>query len=119
MQRLKGLKVLLPFILTGIIVLTGCAQEEASGGVTDVADAIGVGVRTLELIFRKTRRRTLHEEIIRTRLAEVRRLLQESDARIADIGYACGFGTSNNLKQLFKKRFGVTMREWRRQNRTM
>ena len=90
-----------------------------SFGVTDVADAIGVGVRTLELIFRKTRRRTLHEEIIRTRLAEVRRLLQESDARIADIGYACGFGTSNNLKQLFKKRFGVTMREWRRQNRTM
>lgn len=40
MQRLKGLKVLLPFILTGIIVLTGCAQEEASGGVTDVADAL-------------------------------------------------------------------------------
>lgn len=40
MQRHKGLRVLLPFILTGIIVLTGCAQEEASGGVTDVADAL-------------------------------------------------------------------------------
>ena len=86
-------------------------------GVADVADAIGVGVRTLELIFRKARRRTLHEEIIRMRLAEVRRMLQETDARITDIGFACGFGTSNNLKQLFRKRFGVSMREWRYQNR--
>ena len=40
MQRLKGLSVLIPFILSGIIVLTGCGQEEASGGVTDVTDAL-------------------------------------------------------------------------------
>lgn len=40
MQRLKGLKVLIPFILSGIMILTGCGQEEASGGVTDVTDAL-------------------------------------------------------------------------------
>ena len=40
MQRLKGLSVLIPFILSGIIILTGCGQEEASGGVTDVTDAL-------------------------------------------------------------------------------
>ncbi|MCR5810370.1 MAG: hypothetical protein K6G34_03035 [Lachnospiraceae bacterium] len=40
MQRLKGLGVLIPFILSGIMILTGCGQEEASGGVTDVTDAL-------------------------------------------------------------------------------
>ena len=40
MQRLKGLSVLIPFILSGIMILTGGGQEEASGGVTDVTDAL-------------------------------------------------------------------------------
>ena len=40
MQRLKGLSVLIPFIISGIMILTGCGQEEASGGVTDVTDAL-------------------------------------------------------------------------------
>ena len=40
MQRLKGPSVLIPFILSGIMILTGCGQEEASGGVTDVTDAL-------------------------------------------------------------------------------
>ena len=40
MQRSKGLSVLIPFILSGIMILTGCGQEEASGGVTDVTDAL-------------------------------------------------------------------------------
>ena len=40
MQRLKGPSVLIPFILSGIMILTGCGQEEAAGGVTDVTDAL-------------------------------------------------------------------------------
>ncbi len=40
MQRLRGLYVLIPFILSGIMILTGCSQEEASGGVTDVTGAL-------------------------------------------------------------------------------
>ena len=82
-------------------------------GVSDVADAVGTGVRTLELVFLKTRRRTVHEEIINMRLTEVRRLLLKTNERIIDITYGCGFGTPNKLKCLFKKRFGINMREYR------
>ncbi len=40
MQRFGGLRVLIPFIIAGSMILTGCAQEEASGGVTDVTEAL-------------------------------------------------------------------------------
>ena len=40
MRYSKGWKILVPFILSATIALAGCAQEEASGGVTDVADAL-------------------------------------------------------------------------------
>lgn len=40
MRYSKGHVILIPFILTIMIALAGCAQEEASGGVTDVADAL-------------------------------------------------------------------------------
>ena len=39
MRYSRGHALLIPFILSGMIALSGCAQEEASGGVTDVADA--------------------------------------------------------------------------------
>ena len=51
------------------------------------------------------------------RLAEVRRLLKKSDQTILQIGRDCGFNDPDNLKRLFKRRYGVSMREWRRQNR--
>ena len=40
MQNRKGRAVLIQFILAGMIALTGCAQEEAPGGVTDVSGAL-------------------------------------------------------------------------------
>ncbi len=48
MQRSKGLSVLIPFILSGIMILTGCGQEEASGGVTDVTDALFLSEKEAE-----------------------------------------------------------------------
>ena len=32
---------------------------------------------------------------------------------ILQIGRDCGFNDPDNLKRLFKKRYGVSMREWR------
>ena len=40
MRNFKGRYVLIQFILAGMIALTGCAQEEAPGGVTDVSGAL-------------------------------------------------------------------------------
>ena len=40
MRYKKGWRFLFPFILTGMITLSGCADEEAPGGVTDVSGAL-------------------------------------------------------------------------------
>ena len=40
MRYSKEHVILIPFILSIMIALAGCAQEEASGGVTDVTDAL-------------------------------------------------------------------------------
>ena len=42
MRNRKGLRVLIPFMLAGNLILTGCAQEEAPGGVTDVTGAFAL-----------------------------------------------------------------------------
>lgn len=42
MRDRKGLRVLIPFILATVLIMTGCAQEEAPGGVTDVTGAFAL-----------------------------------------------------------------------------
>ena len=42
MRNRKGLTVLIPFMLATVLIMTGCAQEEAPGGVTDVTGAFAL-----------------------------------------------------------------------------
>ncbi|MBR0056244.1 MAG: AraC family transcriptional regulator, partial [Kiritimatiellae bacterium] len=41
-------------------------------------------------------------------------LLVETQTPIGQIGELCGFGDEAHLKRLFRRRFGCTMRDWRR-----
>ena len=56
------------------------------------------------------------DEILDCRLTEVKRFLRETDRTILQIGRDCGFNDPDNLTRLFKKRFGISMRDWRAQN---
>ena len=47
------------------------------------------------------------------RLSEVKRLLGDTNRRIGQIGHDCGFNDPDNLKRLFRKRFGMSMRDYR------
>ena len=49
------------------------------------------------------------------RLAEVCRQLEKTNHTILQIGRDCGFNDPDHLKRLFKKRFGTSMRQYRRQ----
>ena len=40
----------------------------------------------------------------------------ETDRRIGQIGRDCGFNDPDNLKRLFRKRFGMSMRDYRNKN---
>ena len=82
-------------------------------GVEDVVKHLGCSRRLADLRFRELQGTTIGESIIETRLSEVRRLLTTTRESIDSIALACGYENPNYLKSLFKKRFGLTMRDFR------
>ena len=88
----------------------------ACAGITvmDVARYLKVSRRFAELRFREACDHSLLDEIQHHRLERVRALLLETSLPIGAIGERCGYPTETYLKTLFKKRFGMTMREYRK-----
>ena len=91
-------------------------RTQATSGLTahDVADRLGISPRLLEIVFRKSLGRTVRDELISRRLAEAVRLLGESSRPLGEIAELSGFRTLSALKAVFRKRFGRSMRAYRR-----
>lgn len=83
-------------------------------GPSDIARAAGCSIRLLEHHFRRSTGGTLVGELQRLRLERVKDLLRTTNTPIARIGSLCGFSSDLYLKNLFKRKFGVSMRDWRR-----
>ena len=83
----------------------------------DVTRHLRVSRRLCDLRFRACHGETVLEAILRIRFAELKRRLVSSNTSIGKIVTACGFSCECHAKRLFKKRFGMTMREWRASNR--
>lgn len=81
--------------------------------VTDVAQALNVNRRTLELHFRAVFKCGIGEELRHLRLARVAHQLRETDKSITEIALGSGFASPSHLKALFRKTYGCTMRAWR------
>ena len=81
--------------------------------VDDVAQHLKVSRRLADLRFRELQNTSIGEEIIRVRLAEVQRLLRSTKDPIDSISAQCGYGNANYLKNLFRKRFSMSMRDFR------
>lgn len=86
-------------------------------GVEDVVRHLGCSRRLADLRFRELQGTSIGEAIITQRLDEVRRLLVTTREPIDSIGVSCGYENPNYLKNLFKKRFGMTMRDYRNSGR--
>ena len=84
----------------------------------DVAKQFHVSRRLLDLRFRQQTGTSIQKYIIWKRLSEVRRLLSESSLPISEIAVRCGYPDSNYLKNLFKRRFAMSMRNYRNQHCT-
>ena len=84
----------------------------------DVVSHLRVSRSLADLRFREVARTSILEAILERRFREVKRLLRETDLRIAEVAVRCGYRDANYLKNLFKKRFSMSMREWRTQNRS-
>ena len=83
----------------------------------DVAAHLGISRTLLDLRFRETQKTTVGRLITDTKLAEVERRLRQTSLSIGSIQDMCGFSNANALKNLFKSRYGVSMRAYRAQVR--
>lgn len=90
------------------------ARNALSGiGVDDVVRHLGVSRRLADLRFRELENRTILQAILDRRFGELERRLLETDLPIRRLAAACGFGDVVHLTRLFRKRHGMTMREFR------
>ena len=85
--------------------------------VDDVARHLRISRSLLDKRFRKHLGASVYDMIIRIRLDEAERRLRTTDDRIGQIAVACGWKTPNALKNLFKRKYGLSMREWRKRCR--
>lgn len=82
--------------------------------VSDVVSHMNVSRRQAERHFRTACGHSILDEIQRHRLERVCTLLNETRLPIREIGARCGYGSEIYLKVLFKKTYGVTMRDYRK-----
>ncbi|MDD4871089.1 MAG: DNA-binding transcriptional regulator [Kiritimatiellae bacterium] len=83
-------------------------------GVKDVVAYLKVSRRLAEIRFRKTCRHSILDEIQNVRLERVKRLMTETDFSIREITDRSGYQTDDHLRRMFKRHFGMTMQEYRR-----
>jgi LacI family transcriptional regulator len=83
-------------------------------GVEDVLKVVPISRTVLERRFQKFLRRSPYEEILRLRLERVKQLLTTTDLSIAQIAAQVGFSGVEYLSAMFKRKLGVSPREFRR-----
>ena len=93
----------------------GIIDRHALEGITaaDVVARLHVSRSLADLRFREVTGTSILEAILNRRLAEVKRMLGGTEMRMSEIAVRCGYRDANYLKNLFRKRFGLSMREFR------
>ena len=89
------------------------ANADKGIGVEDVVAELGVSRRLADLRFRQFQGRTILDTITDQRLAKVKRLLSSTRMSAGAIAEACGFSSPKYLSELFRRRFGTTLRGFR------
>ena len=88
------------------------ACEGAS--VTDVAQHCNVSRRVIERSFSQFLGTSVHEQIVRAKLARVKQLLIDTDYSLDTIAAKCSLTHASYLGKMFKKEVGKTPGEYRR-----
>jgi len=85
--------------------------------VRDVLKVVPMARRSLERRFQAIIGRSPAEEIRRTKIEKVRRLLDTTDISIPDIAAACGFNYVEHMIPVFRKYHGCTPSRYRKNGR--
>ena len=86
--------------------------------VEEIADVCKLNRSYFSKLFRESMGCPPQEFLIRLRLSKAAELMQTTKASIGDISAACGYPNQLHFSRAFKKRYGVSPREWRSQNKS-
>jgi hemolysin activation/secretion protein/AraC-like DNA-binding protein len=89
--------------------------ELAEASLTDLAAQIHCSERHFSRLFREEFGLPLRTRQIELRLQRARQLLADSNAKVINVAHESGYRHLGLFNTMFKKRFGVTPGEWRRQ----
>ena len=100
-----------PWVLEAVEAI----RREACDGLTaaSLAKRFPVSRKLFELRFREAIGHSVLNEILHVRMERVFDLLARRDFPIGAIADFCGFDSARELRSLFRKRTGISMREWR------
>ncbi len=100
-----------PFVMEAIDII----RREACGGLTaaKLARRFKCSRNLIERRFREATGRSVLNEILDVRLARVVELLARPDIPVSAIADFTGFPSGDSLYRLFRKRFKMSMRDWR------
>ena len=86
--------------------------------VGQVVGVMGCSRSMADLLFRQSSGGSILDEIQNMRLENAFQFLRNPRQKIDSIPSLCGYRSEPFFKRLFKKKTGLTMREWRKQNVT-
>ncbi len=99
-----------PYVMQALLFI----RQYACQGIktAQVAAYVGVSRSSLESHFRKVRGCSVHDEILRFKLAAAAKGLEHGDLAITDIAQQCGFKSAQYLHTVFRREYGCTPREY-------
>jgi AraC-like DNA-binding protein len=98
------------------VLLEHLTEEEFLNASADELGAYcGCSLRHFSRLFLQHFGVSLRSRQTEMRLVKARRLLAETDSRVMTVAATCGYRHLGVFNALFKKRFGMTPTEWRRE----
>ena len=95
-----------PYVMQALLFI----RQYACQGIktAQVAAYVGISRSSLESHFRQVRGCSVHDEILRFKLAAAAKGLENRALAIADIAASCGFKSAQYLHTVFRREFGCT-----------
>ncbi len=84
--------------------------------VEELADVCKLNRSYFSKLFKENMGCPPQEFLIRLRLSKATELMKTTNSSIGDISAACGYPNQLHFSRAFKKRYGISPREWRTQN---
>ena len=89
------------------------ATIENPPSTVQLAKSVGVSRATLDRLFSAELGRSIHDELLRLRIAKAKGMLSEGNGTVNEIAAACGFCNAGHFINVFRKAVNTTPAKWR------